>query len=57
MTIKRKGSAVWSGGLKYGKGAVSTASHCRGPTVVSGAAGLGVVSAVPRPAVSPSYLV
>jgi len=26
MTIKRNGSAVWSGGLKDGKGAVSTAS-------------------------------
>ena len=26
MTIKRKGSAVWSGGLKDGKGAVSTGS-------------------------------
>ncbi|UVW28417.1 OsmC family protein [Massilia sp. H6] len=26
MTIKRKGSAVWSGGLKDGKGAVSTDS-------------------------------
>jgi osmotically inducible protein OsmC len=26
MTIKRDGSAVWSGGLKDGKGAVSTAS-------------------------------
>ena len=26
MTIKRNGSAVWSGGLKDGKGAVSTGS-------------------------------
>jgi osmotically inducible protein OsmC len=26
MTIKRKGNAVWSGGLKDGKGAVSTQS-------------------------------
>ncbi|MGX9221503.1 OsmC family protein [Massilia varians] len=26
MTIKRNGSAVWSGGLKDGKGAISTAS-------------------------------
>ncbi len=26
MTIKRKGSAVWSGGIKDGKGAVSTGS-------------------------------
>lgn len=26
MTIKRNGSAVWSGGLKDGKGSVSTAS-------------------------------
>lgn len=26
MTIKREGSAVWSGGLKDGKGAVSTGS-------------------------------
>jgi len=26
MTIKRNGSAVWSGGLKDGKGAVSTSS-------------------------------
>ena len=26
MTIKRNGSAVWSGGIKDGKGAVSTGS-------------------------------